>query len=117
MCFKTKYMGDISKVFYRAFNKHLGIKTKSAILDFPEERATEIIEYLNTQYNKTKTGRIKNAAKKEGYAHSVGHFHRIEKEILEKLGKTSRDEDLVDLRFRLFNVTSRRERWRNGKYV
>ena len=107
----------VAKVFYSQFNKQFGINTKKAIYDFKEERADEILEYLNELYSKTRKGRVEKAASKKGYNHSIGHYFRLEKELLEKLNKSPDDYDLADLRKRLFNVESRKDltpaQWKN----
>ena len=99
----------VSRAFNAKFNKDFGVNSRAAIYNFSENRANEIINYLQKLYANTKKGRIENKAKSPDYKHNVGHYFRIEQELLEKLGKTSKDDDLVDLRFRLFNVNSRKE--------
>ena len=99
----------VAKVFYRTFCKNFNVNSMVGIYDLPESIASDVINYLEQTYNNTKEGRIRNAAKKTGYTHSVGHYFRIEKEILEKLNKKSDDPDLVDLRLRLFNAHSRKD--------
>lgn len=99
----------ISKVFYNSLNKKFNVKNREELFSLSEEFASPIIDYLNELYDNTKDGRIVSAAKKTNYKHSVQHYFRIEKELLDKLNKDSHDDDLIDLRYRYFNVKSRKE--------
>lgn len=51
-----------------------------------EAVATEVIAWLEAKRDNTIQGRIKKAAKGEGYQHTRGHLFRIESDYLAQLG-------------------------------
>jgi hypothetical protein len=50
-----------------------------------ESIGPNVIEFLESKYSNTKTGRIKNAAKKKDYTHNWGHLMKKETAALKKL--------------------------------
>lgn len=100
---------SVSTGFYKKLNQNFNVKNREELFSLTEEFATPIINYLNELYDNTKKGRIAKAAQKPKYKHSTPYYYKIEKEILDKLNKDTHDDDLVDLRYRYFNVNSRKQ--------
>jgi hypothetical protein len=105
---KKRFKDTAFSVMYANFKKDFGIKHGpwTIIWDWPIATADPIIKYLDDLYSNTIQGRLKNAAKKEGYIDTKPHLFRKEKELLSVLGLTTKSPEVVKILNDLFGVTS-----------
>jgi hypothetical protein len=92
---------------YGELAKAFGLKQSNwkDIWRWGEDRAEEIIVWLEGKRDNTLQGRIQKAAKGEGYLHTRGHLFRQEKDYLAQLDWP--EEKARPLRQRLIGKTSR----------
>lgn len=82
------------RVFWKSMARDLGTEKWTDIWLWDECRASEVIAVLEAARDKTIEGRIKKAAKREGYQHTRGHLFRQEREYGQHLGLS--DEGLKE---------------------
>lgn len=81
----------------------------TSIWEWPESRASELIDYFAVKLDKTIDGKIQKSAQKPNYKHTRGQLFRMEKEYLDLLGFKADSPEIKNIREKMFGSSSRKD--------
>lgn len=79
------------------------------VWDWPESRASELINYFAEKLDNTIDGRINIAAQRASYKHTRGQLFRLEKKYLDLLGLKQDSPEVRNARETMFGSPSRKD--------